>query len=181
MAKPRHQHPGLSIMEESPQGQFFLTLWQSALGEDPLRYSAIEALPDGTHVFLVAGSRGWATLVQRKSVAQGNEWYYRWGMLFEPSWSPVSWQLELTAYRWDPFLQAEVNGDATVRDSPPRKRRRITRALRAEGGARKDWLRLRVSPCDRPLMRVAGIPREVVDRVLDKHGMRGGVGTQVSY
>lgn len=174
MAKPRRTHVPIHIIGESPQGDHFLRLWQAALGTDTLRYRALERLKDGSHLFLLDAPAAWAVLVDRREEARGPDWLHRYAILFEPSWSPVTWQVELTAYRWDPWLQADVTGDATVRESPAAQRRRVTDALRAEGGSRQDRLILRILPFDRPARRVAGVPRDVIDRVLAKHGLRGG-------
>ena len=173
MAKPRRKHPRLSLIEESPQGKHFISLIGSALGTESFAYAPIESLRDGTHIFLLRGPSGIATLVERKEQAVGNEWSTRYGVLFEPSWSPVSWQAEILTYRWDPWLHAKVTGDATVRDSPTRERYRVSDALRAESGGRKDRVIMRVLPFDTPARRVAGIPREVIDAVLAKHGLGG--------
>lgn len=174
MATPRRKHISITGIGQSPQGDHFLRLWQAALGADSFSYKPIESLKDGTHIFLLRGPAGWAVSVDRKEEARGNEWLHRYGILFEPQWSPVSWQTELTAYRWDPWLHAKATGDATVRDSPAAERRRVTDALRAEGGGCKDRLILRVLPFDRPARRVAGVPRAVIDQVLVKHGLGGG-------
>lgn len=173
MAKPRHKHAPINTIEESPQGKHFLLLWQEALGADTLNYAPLEALPDGTHLFLIRGPAGWAVLVDGKEKARRNEWFARYGILFEPAWSPVSWQLELTTHRWDPWLHAKQTGDGTVRDSSPANRRRVSDALRTEGGGRKDRLILRMLPFDQPARQVAGVPREVIQRVLEKHGLKG--------
>ncbi|MHB0979214.1 MAG: hypothetical protein ACYC5Q_03890 [Thermoleophilia bacterium] len=174
MAKPRRKHAAIGTIEESPQGKSFLLLWQETLGAEALSYAPLEALRDGTHLFLIRGPAGWAVLVDGKEKARGNEWFTRYGILFEPAWSPLSWQLELTTHRWDPWLHAKHTGDATVRDSSPANRRRVSEALRAEGGSRKDRLILRMLPFDRPARRVAGVPREVIQAVLEKHGLKGG-------
>lgn len=53
---------------------------------------------------------------------------------------------------------------------------RVQEALRAESGARKDRVIMRVLPFDAPPRRVAGITRKVVDGVLEKQGFVGAVG-----
>jgi len=131
MAKPRRKHANFKSIAQSPQGRHFLSLAQSALGADSLQYRPIESLKGG-HIFLLRGPAGWAVLVDRKEKAHGNEWLHRYGILFEPPWSPISWQIDLLAYRWCPWLHAKATGDATVRDSPTTQRYRVSDALRRE-------------------------------------------------
>lgn len=175
MAKPRRKHVNFSGIAASPQGRHFLSLAASALGTKDFQYRALESLKDGTHLFLLAGPSGFALLVDRKEKADGNEWLNRYGILFEPPLSPVTWQIELVTHRWDPWLHAKTTGDATVRDSPTAKRYRVSDALREESGRRKDRMIMRVRPFDQPPSRVAGIPREVVETILAKHGLRADV------
>jgi len=171
MAKPRRKHANFSSIEESPQGKHFLSLVESALGAQPFSYAPIESLKDGTHIFLLRGQSGIATLVERKEQAAGNEWSRLYGVLFEPMWSPVTWQIEILTYRWDPWLHAKATGDRTVLESTTKERYRISDALRAEGGGRHDRVIMRVLPFDQAPRRVAGIPRTVVDEVCSKHGL----------
>lgn len=172
MAKPRRKYVNFKSISESPQGRHFVSLAQSALGTDDFQYRPIESLKD-CHIFLLRGPAGWAVLVDRKEKAHGNEWLHHYGILFEPSWSPISWQLDLLTYRWCPWLHAKVTGDATVRDSPTAERYRVSASLREESGPRKDRFMMRVQPFDSPPHRVAGIPREIIEGVLIKHGLRG--------
>ena len=74
-------------------------------------------------------------------------------------------------FRWDPWLHAKRTGDATVRDSTPAKRRRVTDALRATGGSRQDRMIVRILPWDRPPRTVAGVIRSTIDEIRLKHGL----------
>jgi hypothetical protein len=174
VAKPRRTHVPIHIIGESPQGDHFLRLWQAALGTDTLRYRALERLKDGSHLFLLDAPAAWAVLVDRREEARGPDWLHRYAILFEPSWSPVTWQVELTAYRWDPWLQADREGEprspAPPGDRRPPGRRRQPpgpahpadpsfRPARAPGGGRPPR-RHRPGPCQaRPSGRRRHRPR----------------------
>ncbi len=173
MSKPRRKHPGVNIIEESPQGRQFIALCHSVLGDGPISYQPLERLKDGSHLFLLAGPRATGILVEGKEQALGGEWRTRWGLLLEVPGSPTTVQIGLVTYRWDPWLYAKRTGDATVRDSPTTERRRVTDALRAESGSRKDRMIMRIIPWDRPPRTVAGISRSTIDEVREKHGLAG--------
>ncbi|MHB9149789.1 MAG: hypothetical protein ACYC33_06890 [Thermoleophilia bacterium] len=170
MATPRRKHPGWSTIEETHQGRQFVALCHSVLGEGPIRYRPLERLKDGSHVFKLSGPRTMGILVEGKGRAVGSEWRTQWGFLLELHGSPSVFQADLVTFRWDPWLHAKRTGDATVRDSSPAKRRRMTDALRATGGSRKDRLIVRILPWDRSPRTVAGVPRSTIDEIRMKHG-----------
>ncbi len=170
MAAPRRKHPGWNTIEESPQGRQFIALCQSVLGEGPIRYRPLERLKDSSHVFKLSGPRATGMLVEARGREVGSEWRTQWGFLLEVHGSPTTFQVDLVTFRWDPWLHAERTGDATVRDSTPAKRRRVSDALRATGGSRKDRMVVRILPWDRPPRTVAGVARATIDEIRLKHG-----------
>lgn len=170
MAKPRRKHPGWNIIEESPQGGQFIALCHSILGDGPIRYRPLERLKDGSHVFQLSGPRTMGVLVEGKERALGSEWRTQWGFLVDVPGSPTTFQIDLVTFRWDPWLHAKRTGDATVRDSTPTKRRRVTDALRATGGSRQDRMIVRILPWDRPPRTVAGVIRSTIDEIRLKQG-----------
>jgi hypothetical protein len=171
MAKPRRKHPGIGSIEESPQGRYCLMEVCWVLGTEAFAYRALERLKDGTHIFLIGGPRGRGLLVERKEKGLGSGWRSRYGIIVEPDSGPVVWHMDLFIHRWDPWLHAEVSGDTSLLEAPARERRRFRDVMRRESGRRQDRLVTRVLPFDVVPRRVAGIPRDVIDGVLAKHGL----------
>lgn len=171
MAKPRRKHPSCIYMAfESPQAAWFLNLVESILGEDR-SYTPLERLRDGAHVYVMQGSINQGFLVDAHEVAQGEVWMRRCGFRCEPVGLPLAYQIELVAYRWDPWLYAEVSGDRRILDWPADRRREATDRRNAEIGPRRDRVQMWFGPKDRAPEFIAGLAKDDLEAVKKKHGI----------
>jgi hypothetical protein len=176
MAKPRRKHPGVNSIEESPQGRHLLALWELLTGQEDLSWTPIEALKNGTTVFLLAGPEGAALLLEAKERAVGEEWLHEYALYYEDEGSGTIWLAKLEAYRWDPWLHAKETGDSSIAEAPAHKRRALSRERRQAGAVTKDRLSLAIVPAHQPPAEVVGVTSDSLRQVLEKHRVTLGPG-----
>lgn len=177
MAKPRRKHPGLHVAEGSPQGEVFVSILMSFLGEE-LWWKAVEQTRDKSIIFAVGGSRGQGVLVEGAEQADGEVWVNRWGFRHEPDSLGVVVQMELTARRWDPWLHAELTGDRTLLQESAGRRRREQELRSWEAGKAGDRLHMTVLPVEGSARVVCGVPLEQIEEVLKRHAEKEGEGAR---
>ncbi len=175
MAKPRRKHPGLNVAEGSPQGEVFVSILMSFLGEE-MWWKALEQTEAKSIVFLVGGSRGNGVLVEKHERAEDDAWVHQWGFRYEPEGLGVIAQMEFCAHRWDPGLYAEISGDRSLLEQPASDRRRVQEQKSWEVGRERDRLQMTVLPRETPSMMVCGIPMSEIEEIVERHAEKTGEG-----
>jgi hypothetical protein len=175
MAKPRRKHPGFSVAEGSPQGEVFISILMSFLG-DEVWWKALEQTRDKTVIFLVGGSRGWGVLVERAERAEEDRWVHTWGFRYEPEGLGMVVQMDYRAHRWDPWLHAGLTGDRSLLEAPVSRRHRVQEARSWQTGRERDQYRMTVLPKDAAAPSVCGIALEEIEAVLERRAEQDGEG-----
>lgn len=170
VAKPKRRRPAFCSIEDSSQDEHFQALKAALPKTDSIYYQALEYLKEGVDLLAVWGPNDDAPLLQGQWQLVGSGVVQGYALVFEPLWSPLTWQYERTTYRWDPPLHARATGDATVQCAPPRERKRMTEAIGAESGRRRDRLLMHLESVDAAPRRVAGLPPALIESVLERHG-----------
>ncbi len=168
MTKPRRKHPAFNVIDASPQGEVFLSIMMSFLGEE-VWWKPLERTADRSVVFLIGGSRGSGILVQSAEKAEGDRWVRRWGFRYEPADLGVVVHMELVANRWDPWLHAQITGDSSIVDGPVGRRRRLTDERDEEIGREHDQYRMTVLSGESSPRVLCGLPMEEIEAILESH------------
>lgn len=178
MAKPRRKHPGFNVAEASPQGEVFVSILRGFLGEE-VWWKALEQTKDKSIIFLVGGSRGQGVLVEKPEMAEEDLWVHQWGFRYEPEDIGVVVQMDYLAYRWDPWLHADITGDRSLVDGPAGRRRRVQEQRDWETGKERDQYRMTVVPAEAAAKTVCGIGLEEIEAVLERHAGKDEGGQEV--
>lgn len=122
MPENRRKHPLISVLQESPQGSRFLVQMLDLLGRR-MQWAPTEMLGD-IRVFMVRGPDGWGVLFDQEEFAEGDVFVHRLG--FQHVARDFTTTLsELTAYRWNPWPDADPDGDQTLLTGGPAARRTL--------------------------------------------------------
>src|SRR5512133_2391109 len=175
MAKPRRKNPGLNVAEASPQGEVFVSILMSFLGEE-VWWKALEQTRDKSIIFLIGGSRGCGVLVEGPDCAEEDRWVHRWGFRYNPADLAIIVQMDFTAQRWDPWLNADTTGDMSLIDGPASRRHRVQQQRDWQIGQERDRLQMTVLPEDTAPSTLCGIPMAQIDEVLERNAKKAGDG-----
>lgn len=173
MARPRRKNPGFNVAEGSPQGEVFMSVLMSFVGEE-VWWKALDQTGDKSVIFMVGGSRGHGVLVETAERAEEDRWVHAWGFRYEPADLGVVVQMDFCAHRWDPWLHAQLTGDRTLLDAPASRRRRVQESRNWQTGQERDQYRMAVLPKDAAARSLCGISMEEIEAILERHAEQEG-------